>query len=127
MKIRKNDTVKVLYGKDAGKTARVLKVLPKKKKIVLEGLNIFKKHLKGDGRQRQSEIVDLVKPIDVAKVMLICPLCKKATRIQIEKGERICKKCNKKMVVVEKKKTEKVKEVEKAPKKKVVKKKTIKK
>ncbi len=107
MKIKKNDTVKVLYGKDAGKTGRVVKVLPKNKKIVVEGLNIFKKHLKGDGRKRQSEIVDLTKPMDVAKVMLICNLCKKPTRVAIEKGERVCKKCNKKISIVEVKEKEK--------------------
>ena len=121
MKIRKNDTVKILYGKDAGKTGKVLKVLPKKEQIVVEGVNVFKKHLKGDGRQRQSEIVDLIKPMNVSKVMLMCPSCKKTTRVSLEKDKRICKKCSKNIDnVVEKKE---VKQVEK----KTVKKKTTKK
>ena len=119
MKIRKNDTVKILYGKDAGKTGKVVKVLPKSNKVVVEGVNVFKKHLKGDGRKKESGIIDLVKPMDVAKVMLICNLCKKATRVSIEKGERVCKKCNKKISVVEKKETKETKEV----KKKIIKKK----
>jgi large subunit ribosomal protein L24 len=122
MKIRKNDTVKILYGKDAGKTGKVLKVMPKDNKVVVEGLNVFKKHSKGDGRQKQSEIVDLIKPVHVAKVMLICNLCKKPTRISVEKNERICRKCNKKIDTSVKKETPKVE-----PKKKVIKKKAVKK
>ncbi len=122
IKIKKNDIVKVLYGKDSGKTGKVLKVMSKENKVVVEGVNIFKKHLKGDGRQRQSEIVDLIKPMDMAKVMLVCPLCKKSTRVAMETGERMCKKCNKKVdVVVEKKETKK------SEVKKVIKKKTTKK
>ena len=123
IKIKKADTVKVLYGKDSGKTGKVLKVIAKGNKVVVEGLNIFKKHLKGDGRQRQSEIVDLIKPMDVAKVMLVCPSCKKPTRIGMDNGKRVCKKCNKKVdgVVVEKK-VEKKAEVKKVTKKKTIKK-----
>ncbi len=97
MKIKRNDTVKILYGKDAGKTGKVVKILPKEDKVVVEGMNIFKRHMKGDGRKRKSEIADIIKPINVAKVQLICPACNKATRIGMEKGERICKKCNKKI------------------------------
>ncbi len=107
MKIRKNDIVKILYGKDAGKTGKVLKIFPAENKLVVEGVNVFKRHLKGDGRKRKSEIVDLIKPMNVAKVMLVCPLCKKTTRIGMENGERVCKKCNKKISeFVEKKEKE---------------------
>ena len=116
MKIKRNDTVKILYGKDAGKTGKVLKVLPAENKIVVEGMNVFKRHLKGDGRKRKSEIADIIKPMSVAKVQLICPACKKPTRVGMEKGERICKKCNKKVSEVTEKKEE--------TKKKVTKKKT---
>ena len=111
IKIKKNDTVKVLYGKDAGKTGKVVKVLPIEKKVIVEGLNVYKRHVKGDGRQKQSEIVDLIKPIYIAKVMIVCPLCKKATRIgskvEDKKRARICKKCNKNIDKVQETKTKK--------------------
>ncbi len=108
MRIKKNDIVKVLYGKDAGKTGKVLRVLVKEAKVVVEGVNVYKRHLKGDGKTRQSEIVDLVKPMDISKVMLICPVCKKSTRVGLEraadgKKTRICKKCNKDVDSVEEK------------------------
>ncbi len=116
MKIKKNDTVKILYGKDSGKTGKVMKVFPKEEKLVVEGMNVFKRHAKGDGRKRKSEIVDLIKPMHVAKVMLLCPSCKKATRIALQEGKRICKKCKKDLdQVIEKKETKK--EVKKETKK----------
>ena len=119
MKIKRNDTVKILYGKDAGKTGKVLKVLPAENKVIVEGVNVFKRHLKGDGRQRKSEIAEIIKPMNVAKVQLICPACGKPTRIRMEKGERICKKCNKKVSEGAEKKETKTKEKKEEPKKKV--------
>ena len=83
-------------------------------------MNVYKRHLKGDGRQRKSEIVDLIKPLNAAKVQLICPSCNKPTRVGMEDGNRICKKCKKKIEDVVKK-TEPKKE---GKKEKVVKKKT---
>ncbi len=106
MKIKRNDKVKILYGKDAGKTGKVVKILPVEGKVVVEGLNIFKRHLKGDGRKRKSEIADIVKPMNVAKVQLICPSCNKPTRLKMQKGERFCKKCEKKIGVETEKKEE---------------------
>lgn len=122
MKIKRNDTVKILYGKDAGKTGKVLKVLPAENKVVVEGMNIFKRHLKGDGRKRKSEIADIIKPMNVAKVQLICPACGKPTRIGMEKGERICKKCNKKVSEGAEKKEEPKKKVKSKTKSKTSKK-----
>lgn len=99
MRIKKGDTVKIMKGKDVGKQGKVLKVLPEEDKIVVEGSNMFKKHIKGDGRERESSIVDIAKPIYIANVMLVCQACGKPTRIGIvEKGGkkvRICKKCGK--------------------------------
>lgn len=95
MRIKTGDTVKVLYGKDAGKIAAVLAVNPKKDMIVVDGVNMFKKHIKGDGQTKKSEIVNIVKPVPVSKVMIVCPNCSKATRIGAQEGERICKKCGK--------------------------------
>ncbi len=113
MKIKRNDTVKILYGKDAGKTGKVLKILPRERKLIVEGINVFKRHLKGDGRKRKSDIVEIVKPLDVAKVQLVCPLCSKPTRVSIEGKERVCKKCKKKLSDFVEKSEEKVKDKKK--------------
>lgn len=130
MKIKKGDTIKVLYGKDAGKRASVIAINPKKNTVVADGVNVYKRHIKGDGRDKTSEIVNLVKPMPTAKVMLVCPLCNKATRVgmKIEGGKkvRICKKCGK--AIDEVKKEEVTKKVGTKPKKKTTNKtKTVKK
>ena len=126
MKIKKGDTVKVLYGKDAGKKSTVLKVILKQSKLIVDGLNTYKKHLKGDGQKRQSEILDVVKPMNIARVMLVCPVCGKDTRVMIKrengKAVRVCKVCGKNIdKVVEK--SEVKKEIKKTVKKKVISKK----
>lgn len=121
MKIRKGDTVKVLYGKDAGKSAKVLKVIDKLGKVVVDGVNVYKRHLKGDGQKRESAIVNIVKPMDSAKVMVVCPNCGKTTRVAMKLDEktgnqlRFCKKCGKQMdeVVVKKAKKDDKKTEEK--------------
>lgn len=126
MKIKKGDTVKVLYGKDSGKQGKVVAVDIKKSHVVVDGVNIFKRHLKGDGRTRVSEIVNIVKPMDVSKVILVCPNCGKTTRIGLRREDgkivRVCKKCNKVINIVEEKKEE-VKETKKKVTKKTSKKK----
>lgn len=136
MKIKKGDTVKILYGKDAGKSGKVLKAVIKDSMVVVDGLNLVTKHLKGNGKDIKSEIVKIVKPIHISKVMLICPVCGKATRVKTtrdEKGKsvRICVKCGKVIanIEVEKPKVEVKKTSEKTAKKddKSVKKTTVKK
>ena len=97
MKILKGDTVKISIGKDKGRTGEVTKSLPKKGKIVVKGLNTFKKHIKAS-QGNPGSIIERERSIWVSKVALICPSCKKAVRVgyQIDKsGEkyRICKKC----------------------------------
>jgi large subunit ribosomal protein L24 len=113
MKIKKGDTVKILYGKDSGKTGSVVAVDLKNQKVVVTGVNLYKRHLKGDGRTRTSEILTIEKPIPVSKVILVCPSCGKTTRIGLkregDKVVRICKKCGK---VIEAKREEKI-EIEK--------------
>lgn len=103
MKIKKDDTVKVMKGKDVGKQGRVLKVLLGGQKVVVEGVNIFKKHIKGNGKDKESAIVDIVKPISTANVMVVCNSCGKPTRIgiKVENGRRIrfCKKCGKSLEI----------------------------
>lgn len=131
MKIKKGDTVKILYGKDSGKQGVVVAIDHKSKKIVVDGINVFKKHVKGDGRTKTSEILTIVKPLDVSKVILICSSCGKPTRVGIkregDKVERICKKCNKVIEIIEKKKEEAKTEKKNTIKKNTTKKSTAKK
>jgi len=135
MKIKKGDTVKILYGKESGKQGTVVAVSPKKNSVIVEGLNLYKRHLKGDGQTRTSEILTIEKPFELSKVMLVCPNCNKPTRVGIKREEgkpvRVCKKCSKDIVekektVVTKKKVEK-KEEDKKEVKKTTKTKTVKK
>lgn len=97
-KIRKGDNVKVLLGKDSGRTGSVEKVLGKINKVVVGGINIYKRSVKKTG-DSQGGVIDLVKPVNISNVALVCPNCKKPTRVgfKVEKDTkvRICKKCKK--------------------------------
>jgi large subunit ribosomal protein L24 len=97
MKIKLGDEVKVVRGKDAGKTGKVQKVLTRELKVLVEGVNQFKRHIKARTRDQKSEIITITKPLPVSGVALICPKCKKPTRVgyTINKDvkERVCRKC----------------------------------
>jgi len=97
MKIKKGDQVLVISGKYRGKKGKVIRALPKKEKIVVEGVNIVKKHVRPRRAGEKGQIVQMPAPLHVSNVKLICPHCKKATRvgykIEGEKKYRICKKC----------------------------------
>ena len=98
MKIRKNDTVLVITGKDKGKKGKVRFAYPKEQRILIEGVNFIKKHSKARGAARQAGIIDLEAPIHVSNVMLLCDKCSKPGRIGFEKLEdgrrvRICRSC----------------------------------
>lgn len=99
MKIRKGDQVLIISGKDRGKKAKVLKSLPKEQKILVEGVNLRKKHIRPKKEGEKGQIIEIPAPIDVSNVKLICPKCSKATRvgykIEEKKKYRICKKCGK--------------------------------
>jgi len=97
MKILKGDKVKILIGKDKGREGEVIKSFPKKSSLIVKGLNIFKKHVK-PSQGRPGSIIEKERAIYVSKVSLICPECKKTTRVgyKIDKSGtkyRICKKC----------------------------------
>lgn len=96
-KLKKGDEVKIVLGKDKGKTGKIEKVFPKAQKVLVAGVNQYKRHMKARSQKEQSEIVTLTKPLSVAKVQLICPKCHEVTRVgfttQDTKKERICKKC----------------------------------
>jgi large subunit ribosomal protein L24 len=134
MKIKKGDTVRILYGKERGRRGPVVAVDPKERRVIVEGLNLYKKHIKGDGRTTTSEIVTIEKPFPASKVMLVCPHCDKATRVGVKKDGkdkiRICKKCGKEIVEDKTKKAEDTKsnkDTTKKSTKKEVKKETTKK
>lgn len=97
MKIRKNDNVKILSGKDRGKTGKVLRVLPTAEKALVEGLNLVKKHVRPRKQGEKGQRVSVPATLDISNLMLICPKCSKAARIGYKQGEknkfRICKKC----------------------------------
>ncbi len=97
MKLRKGDEVKIVKGKEAGKTGKITRVLTKEHKVLVEGLNQYKRHVKARMQGQQSEIVTITKPLPVANVALLCPKCKEQTRIGYRTGGeekvRICRKC----------------------------------
>jgi large subunit ribosomal protein L24 len=101
LKIKKNDKVVILKGKDRSKTGKVIKVLPNINKVLIEGLNLCKKHNKPRKEGEVGQIIEIPKPVNASNVAIICHHCNKPTRIGyiIEKGKkyRICKKCNKKL------------------------------
>ena len=120
MKIKKNDTVLVITGKDAGKTAKVLVAMPKQNKVVVDGINVQKKHKKARNAQEVSKIENQSGPIDASNVLVVCPVCNKATRVAFkvegDKKVRVCKKCGA-VLDVSKEAKEVKKEVKKTSKK----------
>lgn len=97
MKIKKGDMVKMLAGKDSGKTGKVLQAVPQDKKVVVEGLNIVKKHAKPRRQGEKGQRVEIPRRVQISNVMLVCPKCAKTTRVGYKllngKKQRICKKC----------------------------------
>lgn len=97
MKVHKGDSVKIIVGKDSGKTGKVLSVDYKTRKVFLEGLNLFKKHVKPKRQGEKGEVIQVARPVDVSNLMVVCQACKKATRVghRIDNKDkvRICKKC----------------------------------
>lgn len=99
MKIKKGDKIFVLSGKDKKKTGKVIKVFPEEGKIVVEGINIKKKHAPKKKEGQKGQIIQRASPFNVSSVKLVCSACGKSTRIGcriLENGKkvRICKKCN---------------------------------
>jgi len=101
MKLKKNDEVKVKTGKDKDKKGKIEKVFSKENKVLIPGINLYKRHYKSRTQTKPSEIIEITKPFPVGNVALICPNCHKETRIgyKMENKEkvRICKKCKKKI------------------------------
>lgn len=97
MFVKKGDTVVVLSGKDKGKQGKIIQALPKKSKVIVEDVNKVKRHTKPGLKAPQGGIIQKELPLDICKVMVICPACNKPTRIAHKivdgKNRRICKKC----------------------------------
>ena len=99
MKIRKNDTVLVIAGKDRGKKGKVRKALPRNDKLIVEGVNMIKRHSRARGAARQAGIIELEAPLDISNVMLICNKCNKPARVGSHflgdgRKARICRFCH---------------------------------
>jgi large subunit ribosomal protein L24 len=113
MKIRKGDTVHILAGKDRGKEGRVIDAMPRDRKVIVENLNIVKRHTRprplqdasrmGGAQVAPGGIIDKASAVPVSRVMLVCPVCHRPTRVGIEtreaKGEgakkvRVCKRAD---------------------------------
>lgn len=97
-KIKKGDTVLVIKGKDRGKTGKVEKIIPKTRKLIVSGVNIYKKHLRPSRKNPHGGIISFPLPIYVSKVMVICSACNKPTRVGFKlvgtEKIRICSVCH---------------------------------
>lgn len=97
MRIIKGDTVLIISGKDRGKKGKVLKCFPKAGRILVEGVNLRKKHQKPKKSGEKGQIIELSSPINISNVEILCSKCGKPTRIgfKVEGGKkyRVCNKC----------------------------------
>ena len=96
--LKKDDIVEVITGREKGKKGKVLAFFPETGKLTVEKLNMLKRHMKGDGKSRQSGIVDKEGAIHLSNVLVVCDKCGKGVRIKRKKLEdgkrvRVCRKC----------------------------------
>ena len=99
LRIKKNDTVVVITGNEKGKRGRVLSVVPGENRIVIESINVVKRHMKPSRKYQQGGIIEKEAPLNISNVMLVCPKCDRPTRIintGLEDGRKVrsCKKCS---------------------------------
>ena len=101
MRIKKGDLVKKIAGKDTGKQGKVVRTVPSEGKIVVEKMNIVKKHQKARREGERGQRVEIASPFDASNAMIVCPACGKATRVSYsfvaDKKVRVCKKCGKEL------------------------------
>lgn len=103
-KLRRGDTVEVIGGREKGARGEVLRVLPKENRLVIQGINIRKKHqrqIQAGGRTMSPGIIQFEAPMSISNVMLVCPSCNELTRVSIQRedgeAQRFCKKCDSKV------------------------------
>ncbi len=99
MKIKKGDTVKIISGKNQGKTGKVLRVDSKIEKITVEGINVYKKHVRPKRQGEKGEVVSVTRPLPLSNAMVVCPSCGKPIRVGFKaegdaKKVRYCRKCH---------------------------------
>lgn len=98
-KIKKGDNVKILLGKDRGRTGLVERVFNKEEKLLVGGVNLVKRHIGKKVTGQEGTVLELPKPVDISNVALVCPNCKKPTRVGFKiTGNikaRVCRKCGK--------------------------------
>jgi len=96
LKFKVKDKVEVIAGKDKGRQGEIEKVFPRAGKVIIPGINIYKRHLKGGAEQKAGRY-DIPRPLDWSKIMLICPKCNKKTRVGFkttpEGKVRYCRRC----------------------------------
>ncbi len=97
-RIKKNDKVKIIAGKEKGKIGKVLKIIRKSRRLIVENANMVKRHTRAGGPSRQSGIIEKESPLDFSNVMLICDKCMQNIRIKMKELEdgkkvRVCRKC----------------------------------
>ncbi|HLX40377.1 MAG TPA: 50S ribosomal protein L24 [Ktedonobacteraceae bacterium] len=105
MNIKKGDTVLIITGKDRGKQGTVSRAMPQDNKVIVEGLNTVKKHVRPQGQTRQGGVIEKAMPLQVSNTMLVCTECGEPTRVGHERrpvgadqkvrSVRVCKKCHK--------------------------------
>lgn len=97
MKLKKNDNVMMITGKDKGKTGLIERVFPADGRIVVKGMAIAKKHIKPSKKNPQGGIIEINQKVNASNVMILCPACGKPTKISFKVTEktksRVCKKC----------------------------------
>jgi len=97
-RVKKGDTVRVLLGKDRGKSASVIGVLPKRGLVIVEGVNMVFKHIRARRAGEKGQRVQVAAPMSISNVQVVCPACKKGTRIgyRVDGTDklRVCKKCD---------------------------------
>ena len=94
MRIKKGDNIKVLSGKERGKTGTVISVDSDRERVAVEGLNLYKKHTRPRRQGEKGQVISVSRPMHASNVMLVCPSCKEATRIGYRtEGERKVRYC----------------------------------
>ena len=98
IKLKAGDKIKVTVGKDKGREGKIEKIFPKKRTALIPEINIYKKHVKGASGQKGG-IYEIPRPLVFSKIALVCPKCKKTTRVGFKMVDnqkvRVCRKCSK--------------------------------
>lgn len=99
LKLKKDDIVQVISGREKGKRGKILSLIPQENRLLVEKLNMYKRHTKGDGKTQQGGIVEREGKMNISNVQLFCDKCGKGVRVKRKKLEdgkrvRVCVKCN---------------------------------